>query len=413
MALSTLYKNPARLAQIYNCGPLSVFTDGFADYLDVQHFPSSTIKRHICAVEGLSLFCKLNSQKAVEDLAGNINHYLDSITLIDTENKIKSTRHGLNRFFRYMARYHGVMPVVPVIPYCAIYHQYQVWQKDIEQLKSSTIELRSNYLVQFLFWYRDKSDSSPLSQLSHLDVEAFIVEQTLKRGRAFKRSMQSTLREFLRFCFEKGFCQKNLASAVPKIRCYQLAQAPKAIPEQQAQKLLSDIDCTTDTGKRAYAIILLLYTYGVRSSQVRHLRLDDIDWHKGEIFFRAVKNSKSCRFPLSSDVGNALLDYLRNVRAQSAYPQVFLTMRAPFRPLNRSGTLSQITRTCMLKHQINSPSQGGHCFRHAFASRLLNQGAPFKHIADMLGHRYLSTTFIYTKIDFTSLAEVGLALPEV
>jgi integrase/recombinase XerD len=244
-------------------------------------------------------------------------------------------------------------------------------------------------------------------------VEEFIVGQTAQFGRAFKRSLQSTLRGFLRFCFEQGFCQQDLSGAVPKIRRYCLDQVPKAIGEAQAQKLLAHIDRSTPVGKRAYAIVLLLYTYGARGTQVRHLLLEDIDWHKGEIFLRAVKNAKSSRLPLSAEVGEALVDYLRHGRAQSHYRQVFLTLKAPYRPLCRSSNLSQIINTQMQKHHISSPSRGGHCFRHAFVSRLLKQGESLKHVADLLGHRYLSTTFLYTKIDVNALAEVGLALPEV
>jgi site-specific recombinase XerD len=66
----------------------------------------------------------------------------------------------------------------------------------------------------------------------------------------------------------------------------------------------------------------------------------------------------------------------------------------------------------MLKAGIKSPTKGAHCFRHSFVSRMLKQGESFKHIADLLGHKHIATTFIYTKIDFSSLAQVALELPE-
>ncbi|MEA3230066.1 MAG: tyrosine-type recombinase/integrase, partial [archaeon] len=79
----------------------------------------------------------------------------------------------------------------------------------------------------------------------------------------------------------------------------------------------------------------------------------------------------------------------------------------------KSRTLSQIIRSAMLKADVKSPSKGAHCFRHGFVSRMLKQGESFKHIADLVGHKHIQTTFIYTKIDFNSLAEVALELPEV
>jgi integrase/recombinase XerD len=107
------------------------------------------------------------------------------------------------------------------------------------------------------------------------------------------------------------------------------------------------------------------------------------------------------------------LDYLKNARKKCRHQQVFLTLRAPFTPLKKSRTLSQIIRSAMLKAGIKSPTKGAHCFRHGFVSRMLKQGESFKHIADLVGHKHIATTFIYTKIDFNSLAEVALELPEV
>jgi integrase/recombinase XerD len=413
MALSELYINPLRSAQLRDCGPLSRYLDGFADYLQQQRFSRFTIARHICAVEGLSVHCKKHKAGRLKDLHKTAETYLKSRRFIGKEDKKKQTRYGLNRFFSYLVQCGSLIVTSPTVPYQAVYEQYQRWLREVRQLSPGTIELRGHYLLKFLHWYHDKSRAKALGQLTHTEVEEFIVGQTAKFGRAFKRSLQSTLRGFLRFCFEQGLCQQDLSAAVPNIRRYCLDHVPKAIGEAQAQKLLAHIDRSTPVGKRAYAIMLLLYTYGVRGIQVRHLLLEDIDWHKGEIFFRAVKNAKSSRLPLSAEVGEALVDYLRYGRAQSHYRQVFLTLRAPYQPLRSCRTLCQIIRTQMQKHHITSPSQGGHCFRHAFVSRLLKQGESFKHVADLLGHRHLSTTFLYTKIDVHALAEVGLALPEV
>jgi integrase/recombinase XerD len=413
MTLSAIYKDPSRLAEVRDCGPLSRYLDGFVDYLQQQCFSRYTIRLHVCAVEELSLHCKKLKPWRISDLYKNAETYLKSQRFIGKDFHRKQTRYGFNRFLDYLVQCHGFIMPSQTVPYQAIYKRYQQWLREVRQLSPGTIELRCHYLLKFLHWYHDKRGARTLRQLTHAEVEEFVVAQTAQFDRPFKRSLQSTLRGFLRFCFEQGFCRQDFSAAVPKIRRYCLDQVPKAIAEAQAQKLLAHIDRSTPVGKRAYAIVLLLYTYGVRGTQVRRLLLEDFDWRKGEIFFRAVKNAKSSRLPLSAEVGEALVDYLRYGRAQSQYPQVFLTLKAPYQPLRRSSNLSQIIHTQMHKHHINSPSQGGHCFRHAFVSRLLKQGESFKHVADLLGHRHLSTTFLYTKIDVNALAEVGLALPEV
>jgi integrase len=187
---------------------------------------------------------------------------------------------------------------------------------------------------------------------------------------------------------------------------------PRGWSEAQAQEILEAVECRSPVGLRDYAILLLLYTFGVRSGQVRALRLDDIHWSDNRIRFRAMKNGKDVWLPLTEAVGEALLGYLQQGRPVCACPQVFLTARAPYRPLRRSGNVAQIVRLYVHKAGIDAPRRGAHAFRHGFATRMLRQGHSLKAIADVLGHRRLSTTFLYTKVDFDRLEEVALAWPE-
>jgi integrase/recombinase XerD len=76
-----------------------------------------------------------------------------------------------------------------------------------------------------------------------------------------------------------------------------------------------------------------------------------------------------------------------------------------------SGTLSAIVSTHIRSAGLDVPCKGAHIFRHGFATRMVADGHPFKAIADILGHRYLSTTFIYTKVNFNALSQVALEWP--
>ena len=165
-------------------------------------------------------------------------------------------------------------------------------------------------------------------------------------------------------------------------------------------------------GRRDYAIVQLLYTYGVRGGQVRALRLEDIDWAKNQILFKALKHGKDSRLPLTPEVGESLLDYLRNSRPSSSSPHVFLTSRAPYHPLPRSNSLSAIVQRHIQAAGIELSSKGAHAFRHCFATRMLDKGHCLKEIADVLGHRHLATTFIYTKVEFNGLRQVALQWPQ-
>lgn len=205
---------------------------------------------------------------------------------------------------------------------------------------------------------------------------------------------------------------QRLDDAVPTLRTYKLASVPRGLSDSEIQAILESVDRTTVAGRRDYAILMLLHTYGVRGGQVRALRLDDIRWSDDEIWFRALKGGKDSRLPLTLEVGESLLDYLQNARPCHPFSEVFLTCRAPYHPLSDSRTLSVIVRRYIQAVGIDVPSKGARIFRHSFATRMVGEGHPLKAVSDLLGHRNLSTTFLYTKVDFSALSQVAMQWPE-
>ncbi len=116
--------------------------------------------------------------------------------------------------------------------------------------------------------------------------------------------------------------------------------------------------------------------------------------------------------PLNEEVGESLLDYLRDGRPQALYPEVFLTVHPPYRPLRAASRVSTIVAERMRQAGVSRP-KGSHAFRHGFATRMLQHGQSIKTIADLLGHRNINTTFIYTKVDIETLRQLPLDWPEV
>ena len=113
-----------------------------------------------------------------------------------------------------------------------------------------------------------------------------------------------------------------------------------------------------------------------------------------------------------ADVAEALLDYLQHGRPKCTFPEVFLSTKSPFRPINHPSQLSRIINRCASAAGLKYERVGPHMFRHAFATKMLQQKNTLKSIADMLGHRCLQTTYIYTKVDFQNLSQVALEWPE-
>ena len=113
--------------------------------------------------------------------------------------------------------------------------------------------------------------------------------------------------------------------------------------------------------------------------------------------------------PLVRDVGSAVATYLQQGRPRTSSRHLFLACRAPFHPLTDATAISRIATRALRRAGITSSARlGAHTFRHTAASQMVNQGASFKDVADVLGHRSLQTTGIYAKLDLEALAAVAL-----
>jgi len=158
---------------------------------------------------------------------------------------------------------------------------------------------------------------------------------------------------------------------------------------------------------RDHAIILLLSVYGLRSGEVRQLCLGDIDWPHDRIRFVRSKSKRKESAPLETRVGNAIARYLRYSRPKTDSRVVFLTLRAPYRPLSIGGLYGIVQRN-LSKNGMPKKGRGPHGLRHACARHLLESGRSFKEVGDHLGHRSPDATRFYAKVDLVSLRKVAL-----
>jgi len=328
------------------------------------------------------------------------------------EKHLRRVRHSVNRFAEYLRQEGRLVATAPRAIYQPLVDAYIQWMRCYQHAAPGTLEVRANSLIQFFQWLGADATPRGVGKLNAEKVEQFVLAYAPTRGRAGRRSMQSALRTFLRFALHEGYLRQPLDRAVPTLRTYKWATVPRGLNEQQAQDVLRGIERNTEVGRRDYALLQLLSTYGVRGGQLRTLRLDEIDWARDRILFKAAKHGKDVWVPMTLEVGEAVLDYLQNGRPTCSCPEVFLTSRAPYHSFPHSSTLSAIVQRRLCAAGIDLPSAGAHAFRHGFATRMLRQGHGLKAIADVLGHRHLSTTFRYTKVDFNALKQVALEWPQ-
>jgi site-specific recombinase XerD len=241
-------------------------------------------------------------------------------------------------------------------------------------------------------------------------VRKYLQHQAPRFARVTRKNLVITLRSFLRFAFGSGYLQRDIAGAIERVPCFALARLPRGPKWEDLAKILATVDRGTTLGRRNFAILLMLMTYGVRAVQLTSLRLDDVNWRENQITFPAAKRGRPINAPLTAAAGNALLQYIRDGRPASRERRVFLSVVPPFRPLT-AGSLCNITTPAFIHSGIASPHRGSHAIRHAWATRAFAQGQRLKTVADLLGHRGLESTRIYTKVDYAQLRSVGLGWP--
>jgi integrase/recombinase XerD len=168
---------------------------------------------------------------------------------------------------------------------------------------------------------------------------------------------------------------------------------------------LETVDRRTHTGKRDFAILLLLVTYGLRAREVSKLTLDDIDWKRERLYIIGRKAGQSTAYPLSVSAGEAIVDYIKYGRPATQDRHLFFRSYAPRTPITH-GAISTLASLYIRKAGIKVIRPGSHTLRHTCAQRLVDASFSFKLIGDYVGHRSLSSTEIYTKVDIESLRKV-------
>ena len=163
-------------------------------------------------------------------------------------------------------------------------------------------------------------------------------------------------------------------------------------------------------GLRDYAMFLLIATYGLRSSEIVAIGLEDIRWRQRILRIHQRKTSSPLELPLTNEVLCALVEHLKRTPPPVPYRRVFLRMRAPM-GLLKPTAITEAFQALVRKSGLSIPYQGPHCLRHSYAVHLLKNGTPLKTIGDILGHRTAESTSMYLRLATGDLREVALAVP--
>ena len=289
-------------------------------------------------------------------------------------------------------------------PFQAELDRFCDWMKSERGLTATTVDQWRRRTRTFLQWYQSAGRS--LSELGPSDIDQYLVHGINSRCRITVATYLTALRAFIRYAGSQGWCTPRLADTIQRPRIYKDEQLPSGPDWSHVRLLLQDLDTGHPRDVRNYAIVLLLAVYGMRVGEVIRLRLTDLDWERELVRLPCAKRRAPQRSPLVAEVGNSIARYLRDVRPKSAVPEVFLSMRPPYRRLSQ-GALYSVIGPRMRRLGCALAHFGPHALRHACAQRLLARGLSLKEIGDHLGHRSPASTQIYAKVDLPALREVA------
>jgi len=289
--------------------------------------------------------------------------------------------------------------------------QYVNHKKSL-RLCDKTLRSYSWYLYRFqTFLYQNEIYSpealSPLVIVNYVSV-------LLPDAAGAKHLALSIIRNFLSYLYGIGRTTRDLSLVVPRHNYKKQAKLPSVYKREEVSLILDSIDRSTVAGKKDYAIIMLAVRLGLRASDISGLEFRHLLWSQNTISFQQRKTKETIRLPLTADVGEALIDYIKYARPISKDTFVFLEKNYPHHPIHSkrvSKTADRIILGSGVK--VGDRRHGSHSLRHTMASTLLEKQVSLPVISSILGHSSIQTSMCYLRIDIETLRQCAIEVPEI
>lgn len=260
------------------------------------------------------------------------------------------------------------------------------------------------YFLDFLY-ARDKASTA---EITESDVIAYT---SVCRN---KVSAVTTLKLLFNFWEQTGIVAGYFADFFKLFKVKEKERIPSFYATDEVAKIEHSVNRNSPIGKRDYAMVLLASRLGLRSSDIATLTFSELDWENNMLKKRMQKTGKFIELPLLAEVGNAIIDYLKNARPKSKSDMVFLLGKSPYSPLDAGVVSTQINN--IIKRagvDVKDRHHGAHALRHSLASAMLGMNTSIETISETLGHQNTETTMCYLKIDIESLKKCALQVPSV
>lgn len=388
-------------------GPLTRFGSGLAEELAVLGYATTSATAQMQLAAHLSRW--LESQgMGPGDLTGQVlERFLAARRLSHTSHY---SLQALGPVLGYLRR-QGVVSAQatpePSSPAEVLLARYRQYLTDERRLSGPVAKAYSHWVTPFVADRTDAEGQVGFAELTAGDVARFLTAHLPPMPRKTAQMTACALRSFLRYLHDQQMVEVALADAVPAVAHRRLSGLPQVLTPSQVDALLDALDRSGPVGRRDFAVITVLHRLGLRCAELAALRLADVDWQGGTLTVHGKAN-RIDRLPLPVDVGQAIVDYLRDGRPQTTARTVFVRAVAPHTALAPSGV------SCIVARAARRAGLGtihAHRLRHTTASRTLNAGASLEEVAHLLRHASPATTAIYAKTDQARLAALARPWP--
>jgi len=381
----------------------------FTEYLRSRHFSPLTIEHHQRRLVYLAFW--LSKHRHYPSLGRLTRRKIPRLLAHALAGRTAQTRINYWKAVLHWVRFNGGALEPIVRPWASWVTDYLEFLRTHRGVGPSSLDHSERNARAFMDW-QFGNGKADWSTVRPTHIWSFACRHVRGVKPVMGKSRLGYVRRFLLFVHFRGACGAELAAAIPKVAVHRVASRPEVLSEQQRRKLLASFDRTTPEGKRNYAMTLCMLDLGMRGVEVRGLRLEDIDWRGRRLNIRPFKTGRGRQLPLPPRILDALQDYVRAGRPKNTgFDHVFLMHpRRRGHPLSRS-SLKAMAHWAYRRCGFPPSWSGTHRLRHTFASRLYRRGVDMKPIADLLGHKKLDSTNIYTQVDIKALRPLAKPWP--
>jgi integrase/recombinase XerD len=406
--LEQIFVRPSVIARLRG-GPWGPYLDDLATFLHHDGYAPSHIQRSVRAAEQFARWLHGHGipVSALDDAV--LQRYVAGLKR-DRSGHLPKAAQGLGHLLRCLQRHGVVRPPHVVLPTSPGEQWLAEYDAHLAQVAGIALSTRRGYgrLVRRFMTACFDTSAPDWSSTTAAMITTFVTHEAMGRRGGGRKLPSVAVRSFLRLLVFRGVIRAGLAAAALAPPQWRHAALPPRLTPEEVERVLAVYHDGTASSRRNRAMLLRLARLGLRTQDVISLCLDNIDWADGRLDLQPGKTHRARSLPLPQDVGQALVAYVPGGRPQSAYRQVFLRCRPPFHPLTKSAVWWIVRQAFTHTGMVVPPGRTSHLFRHTVASQMVNHGARFKDVADVLGHPSLQTTAIYAKLDLDALAVVAL-----